>query len=97
MRINTTVTIAEIKNKSDELVGELVIIKGVYMGWKGEGPPPVTRSDWVIDDNTGAIYITGKSPNLDPIKDVGKNITVVGYVRLKDTTPYIEAVKVIAE
>jgi hypothetical protein len=31
------------------------------------GGPPVTRSDWVIADQSGAIYVTGPLPEgLDP-------------------------------
>ena len=64
------------------------------MGWKGNEPPPLTRSDWVVDDGTGQIHITGIIPNLDPIKDIGKNVTVVGYVGVIDGKPYIKAIDV---
>ena len=54
--------------------------------------PPVTRSDWVLKDETGSIYVTGKvSPGLDPVEDIGEKITVYGIVRLKDNQAYIEA------
>ena len=64
---------------------ELVTITGEYRGWQGEGyEPPVTRSDWVIRDETGLIYVTGKSPGLDPYKDIGPKITVIGIVGVGD-------------
>ncbi len=85
------VTISQIKSDPSKFVGRRVVIHGIYMGWKGDGPPPVTRSDWVIDDGTGRIYVTGIFPNLNPIKDIGKNITVVGYVKVINEKPYIEA------
>ena len=43
-------------------VREPVTVTGEYKGWQGEGyEPPVTRSDWVIKDETGLIYVTVKS------------------------------------
>ena len=42
-------------------------------------------------DETGLIYITGKYPGLDPVKDIGKKLEVSGMVRVKDDAPYIEA------
>ena len=42
-------------------------------------------------DGTGLIYITGKYPGLDPVKDIGKKLEVSGMVRVKDDAPYIEA------
>lgn len=63
----------------------MVTVSGEYQGWNGEyGSPPVTRSDWVIADETGWIYVTGRYPGLDPAKDKGKKITVVGKVEAND-------------
>ena len=60
---------------------EPVTVTGEYKGWQGEGyEPPVTRSDWVIKDKTGLIYVTGKSPGLDPVEDIGKKLEVTGYI-----------------
>lgn len=59
-----------------EYAGKEVEIVGYFRGWDllGEtgGSPPVTRSDWVIKDQGGAIYVTGMLPEgLDPSsKDV---------------------------
>jgi hypothetical protein len=86
------VTISKIRSNPGEFVGKKVIISGIYMGWQSNEPPPVTRSDWVIADGTGSIHVTGLTPNLDPLGDIGKNLTVVGYVRLGER-PYLEAVK----
>ena len=95
-KTNETVKISEIKNHINEYKGKLVKISGIYLGWRGNGTPPVTRSDWAIKDESGQIYVTGKFPNLDPYRDVGKNITVVGYVELtKDGRVYIRAVNII--
>lgn len=95
VKTNESVKISEIKNRIDEYVGKLVKIEGVYLGWRGNETPPVTRSDWVVKDESGQIYVTGKFPNLDPYRDVGKNVTVVGYVEVtKDGRAYIRAVDV---
>ena len=84
--------IGDILANPAKYVWELVTITGEYRGWQGEGyEPPVTLSDWVIKDETGLIYVTGKSPGLDPVEDIGKKLEVSGMVRVKDDTPYIEA------
>ncbi len=87
------VAIADITSNPTGYEGQTVTVSGEYRGWEsGHGSPPVTRSDWVLQDETGGIYITGKvSPGLDPVEDRGKKITVYGIVRLKDGQAYIEA------
>jgi hypothetical protein len=82
--------------------GTSVTLVGYYRGWDllgeaGSGPP-VTRSDWVIRDDSGAIYVqAGLSVegdiSLDPgsTKDTNKVLRVTGFVRLTDAgQPYIE-------
>ncbi len=54
-----------------EFDGRVFEIVGYFRGWNlfGEvsGNPPVTRSDWVIADDSGAVYVTGAPPpGLDP-------------------------------
>ena len=87
------VTIADVTSNPTEYEGKAVTISGEYRGWEpGHGSPPVTRSDWILKDGTGVIYVTGKvSPGLDPVDDRGKKITVHGTVRVKDNQAYIEA------
>jgi len=91
-----TIKISEVKNNIDVYKGKLVKIEGIFIGWQGSEPPPVTRSDWAIRDETGEIYVTGMVPNLDPCKDIGKNITVIGYIEVTENgRAYIRAVKII--
>ena len=87
------ISIADIISNPAEYEGKTVTLSGEYRGWEpGYGSPPVTRSDWIIKDKTGGIYVTAKiSPGLDPVKDRGKEITVQGMVRVKDGQAYIEA------
>jgi hypothetical protein len=73
--------------------GKVVTIEGEYQGWQGGfGPPPVTRSDWLVQDASGWLYITGKPAGLDPLADVGQPIKVTGLVRItEDGEPYLYA------
>ena len=85
------VSIDDIIARSAYYQGRTVTVSGEYRGWEaGYGPPPVTRSDWVIKNETGAIYVTGKLPGLDPVEDKGRMIQVTGIVRVKDGQVYIE-------
>jgi len=84
--------IGDILANPAKYVRKPVTVTGEYRGWQGEGyEPPVTRSDWVIKDETGLMYVTGKSPGLDPVEDIGKKLEVTGMVKVKNNTPYIEA------
>lgn len=87
--------------------GQKIEISGDFMGWDlfddvGEGPP-VTRSDWVIKDSTGAIYVTGGIPAttegvyLDPgsREDTGRKVMVEGFVEATSSgQPYIRAERI---
>ena len=93
----TGATIGEIRAAPTTYEGETVTIEGVYQGWKGVyGSPPVTRSDWLIEDATGWLYVTGKpAGDLDPLDDVGHPIKVTGQVRLtKEGELYLDVQEV---
>jgi len=83
--------------------GRNITVIGYYRGWDlwhevGMGPP-VTRSDWVIKDSTGAIYISASSEaevpeglGPDSLDDTGIMLKVRGVVRVSEQgQPYIEA------
>jgi hypothetical protein len=85
-----------------EFEGLSVTLVGYYRGWDllgeaGSGPP-VTRSDWVLKDDSGAIYVQAGLAvegdiSLDPgsTADTEKVLRVTGFVRLTETgQPYIE-------
>jgi len=86
-------TIGEIRSTPSAYEGKAVTIEGEYQGWQGGfGSPPVTRSDWLVQDATGWLYVTGKAAGLDPLSDVGHPIKVTGLVRLtQDGEPYLYA------
>ena len=67
---------------SDKYVGSTVEIKGVFIGWGGKiGPPPITKSDYIIEDKTGQIYVSGRLPKGISMKDMGKTVAIKGVVR----------------
>ena len=92
----TEATIGDIRATPGVYDGKVVTIEGKYQGWKaGFGSPPVTRSDWLVQDATGWLYVTGKPAGLDPLGDVGCPIKVTGLVRItKDGEPYLYAQEV---
>jgi hypothetical protein len=83
--------------------GENITVIGYYRGWdllhEADMGPPVTRSDWVIKDSTGAIYISANSEakvpdglSPDSLEDTGTILKVIGTVRVtEDGHAYIEA------
>jgi len=94
------IPIEKIWTEKASFENKMVVIHGEYMGWRDYIPNPfITRSDWVIRDNSGAIYVTGKCPEtLDPVRDIGTKIVVKGVVKLsKDGVPYIKAKEVIVK
>ena len=90
--------IAEIIQSPDDYLGEEVEITGYFHGWdlldEVDEPPPVTRSDWVIADEGGALYVTGMLPaNLNPASrdDVGTVIRLTATVATRQEQVYLEA------
>lgn len=76
----TKVNALEIFNNPQYFTDRLFLLEGTSRGW---GKPVyasevwgklITRSDWVLEDNTGAIYITGifKIENGTEVKVIGK-------------------------
>lgn len=93
-------TIGEVRAASALYEGQTVTIEGVYQGWQGGyGSPPVTRSDWLVEDATGWLYVTGKpAGDLDPLADIGRPIKITGQVELtEEGEPYLVAEEVEVE
>ena len=93
---STSPRIGDIRGEPTAYEGKMVTVDGEYLGWKGGfGSPPVTRSDWIISDVTGGLYVTGKPSGLDPTADIGRQIRVSGIVRITgDGEPYLDAQEV---
>jgi hypothetical protein len=89
------VQIEDIIAKPLDYDGNEIKIKGIFIGWSMPEheimTPMVTRNDWIVEDETGAIYVTKLSSEpMDPVNDVGTRVMVSGVVRLRDGKPYIE-------
>jgi hypothetical protein len=95
-KADTEISIADIITDPKTYVEKIVTLTGEYKGWEsGYGTAPVTRSDWVLKDTTGGIFITGKIPSgLDPVGDRGTEVSVYGKVKFKDNQVYIEAIEI---
>ncbi|MDD2901288.1 MAG: hypothetical protein PHU44_02500 [Syntrophales bacterium] len=79
-----------------KFVGQKILVEGTYLGWKGKVENPlITRSDWAIQDATGAIYATGAPvKKLNPMRDIGQPLSVWGIVRVNPKgVPYIAVEK----
>ena len=57
--------------------GKEVTVVGYYRGWdllgETDQAPPVTRSDWVIKDNSGAMYIQANDIEIKGQEQLGGN------------------------
>jgi hypothetical protein len=75
-----------------------VMVLGAFRGWQGKGVenPGITRSDWVVEDASGAIYVAGAPPfGLDPVKDLGRPVTLWGRLAVTGKgIPYLKPDKV---
>jgi putative hemolysin len=88
-----TDVVGKIINQPNDYIGQEVSITGYFRGWDLLGEtgysPPVTRSDWVIKDGSGAIYIAAEEGAEIPFnpsskEDTTKILRVVGVVTLSD-------------
>ncbi|MDY0361980.1 MAG: hypothetical protein RBR08_11035 [Desulforegulaceae bacterium] len=74
--------------------GKNVILSGSFRGWRCSkmlSSPPVSRSDWMIEEKGKCIYVHGAVPeNLSPLKPGGEPVTVRGVVFLKKGVPYLD-------
>ena len=93
--------IGKINSQPGQYLSQQVEIVGYFRGWdllkEVKEAPPVTRSDWVIADNSGAIYVTGNAPpNLNPAsaQDTKKVIRLVATVEQNENGVYLQAISV---
>jgi len=90
--------IKDILAGSMEVTSGEVAVKGVFKGWNENcsSSSMITRSDWVLEDETGCIYVTGRIPNsLSPAKPRDENVLVQGSVIItKKGKPVIKASRI---
>lgn len=97
--MSALVYVDELVNNVYQYENKRITVRGAFMGWKGrcKTPPPVTRSDWMIENNGACIYVSGPTPpGIDRTpnsKDIGRKMDVYGKVLLtKSGTPYIQII-----
>jgi len=90
-KTNFTNIVQAINSMPSNYEGTEVLIIGYYRGWdqlkEASGKSPVTRSDWVIRDQCGAIYVQAGgegigSLNPGSLEDTHKVLRLTGIVRL---------------
>lgn len=79
----TNITIKRILDDPSSFEGKDVTVQGLYRGWSGKclSSAMLTRSDWILEDETGCIYVTGRMPTGSPANQPqGERIVVQGKV-----------------
>lgn len=62
----TRVSISAIRNMGVATTSRMVSVDGSCLGTsspRAPGPPPRTRSDWILADDSGAVYVVGALPS----------------------------------
>lgn len=57
-------SVSELLALPTDQIGQSVTVRGRYTGWRGgcRGGPPVSRSDWMLEDERACIYVHGPLP-----------------------------------
>jgi len=91
-------TINEIRKNLENYLGKEVTLRASYGDPRRECTGiPYKRGDWMINDETSAIYVSGMGPGLERYgkRDWGTPLEVRGIVKqTKSGTPYISAIEV---
>jgi len=89
------VTIRALLDRPKEYKDKNIVLEGDFRGWSGAcaGSSLLTRSDWVLDDGTGCIYVSGRVPaGVSPVNPKGERLAVSGRVKTgKKGKPYFDA------
>jgi hypothetical protein len=84
----TEPSIAAINDNPSDYEGMRLSLTGIFKGWKGKckGSPPVTRSDWMIADDTACLYVSGPIPTgLQAMFPHEEHVTITGTVKISNT------------
>jgi hypothetical protein len=78
--------------------GREIVVEGAFRGWRGRcpGSTPITRSDWVLENQTGCIYATGRIPDrVSLLEPRGQQLIVSGEVGVgRDGKPVLKVIEV---
>jgi hypothetical protein len=92
------ITIQKILKNPAEFANKEIALEGAFQGWKGkcEDSSPLSRSDWILKDETGCIYVSGKIPGgVSTTEPRGEVVVLSGTLRAKEGgKPYFEAKEV---
>ena len=92
------ISIADIK-AVPELEGRMVLLAGVFAGWEEIGvPPPFSRRDWVLRNDSGEIFVHGPYPEgCDPMDrdSIGSPIEIKGRIALRLVQHFGNPVRVV--
>jgi len=93
-----TLTIGAIHQEPYRYEGRVIELSGWFQGWKGgcRSGPPVSRSDWMIEDGTGCLYVSGPlpRPDLDPVNPENERLTLTGVIKIGPLAlPYLQLLK----
>lgn len=84
-RRQSTVHIRDLFASPNRWIGQVVTLEGRNEGWNPDpncpicaGGPPVTRSDWVLRDDTGCIYVTKVYA---PVHTRGQKVVIEGVIQ----------------
>jgi hypothetical protein len=94
----TKIAIKKILDDPGSFENKDVTVQGINKGWSGAcaSSKMLTRSDWIVEDETGCIYVTGVlTPTGSPAdKPQGERVVVQGKVMIGVTgKPVIQADK----
>jgi hypothetical protein len=81
-------TVPQLLAQAAQLKGKTITLTGTYAGWTGrcQGGPPVSRSDWMIEDKAAqaCVYASGPQPQGIPAPpqatSIGMPVRVTGLV-----------------
>ena len=92
-----SISISEILRDPVSFSGRQMKFQGRFLGWSScPQSDIITRSDWVLDDGTGCIYVTGRLPTgLALDRPAGEQITVTGTVEMNNNRPVVRATAII--
>lgn len=77
-------TIKQVIENASRMNDQQVELTGSFRGWKGcPASSMLTRSDWVLEDESGCIYVSGVMPEgVSPTNAQGEHIRIKGRVIL---------------
>jgi len=87
-KIDQDISIGTILKEPHRFQGSRLTIQGEFKGWKGScfSAPPVSRSDWMLQEGKDCIYVTGPLPaGMDPVNPRSEKVEVNAEVDVDAT------------